>query len=190
MRIIIAGIAVAALLLLAVAGSVLPFLKARAFIEANQNARTGQLTIDQYLANFEQAFKFTSPTGQEEAVYFFENEILQIINQKPEEKVVSRLLEFASSYVDAKSIRHMVMISAMYEVAWRLYNVSAYAEKAEAYYLEIHQRAPKLPQPLYGLFRMYHLSGQQERAQEMGEKIIALWPNDATVKGILEAGGN
>jgi hypothetical protein len=46
--------------------------------------------------------------------------------------------------------------------------------------------SPNRPQFLYGLFDFYRMTGNFARAREVGEKILALWPEDELARKILK----
>ncbi len=145
-------------------------------------------TIDEFKTDFDRAFKFYSPIGDEEIAKFLASNILQIISQPDQPENVSRLLiSYIEPYMFKNDVRHLLAIGQMYQVLWMKYGQQEKDfQKAEGYFMKAYQIGPNLPPILYGLFDLYRMKKDDQKIKELGEIIIKNWPDDNQVKSIIE----
>lgn len=166
-------------------GSYLPLVKSQRFI-AGLRSIPSIKTIDQFKINFDRAFKFYSPVGDEEITKFLAGDILQIISQQNQSEDVSRILvDYIEPYLFQDNVRHLLTAGQMYEILWQKYGQEEDFQKAENYFKKAYQIGPKLPPVLYGMLDLYRLKGNTEKAKEIGEIILKYWPEDGQIKEIM-----
>lgn len=167
-------------------GSYLPLAKSRRFITGLRSISSIK-TIDQFKTNFDRAFKFYSPVGDEEITKFLSGDILQIISQKNQSEAVSRaLVDYIEPYLFQDNVRHLLVAGQMYEVLWQKYGKEEDFQKSENYFQKAFTIGPKLPPVLYGMLDLYRLRGDTENIKKIGEIILKYWPDDERIKEILK----
>ena len=167
-------------------GSYLPLVKSRRFISALRSVSSIR-TIDQFKGNFDQAFKFYSPVGDEEIAKFLSSNILQIISQENQSEAVSRVLvAYIEPYLFQDNVRHLIVAGQMYEILWGKYGREEDFQKAENYFQKAFTIGPKLPPVLYGMLNFYQMKGDTPKVKEISEIILQYWPDDETVKKIIQ----
>ena len=136
-----------------------------------------------------------SPIGQEELVRNMGNYLVNIIRgnaQNPE--LVAAVMQYMERYYAPILARgrgmsyeqNLFVLGTASEFAFIKTNNPQYLAAAKRYYLQGFSLGPNRPQPLYGLLDVYRMEGDLDRAIEMGEKIVSLWPSDERTKGVLE----
>lgn len=167
-------------------GSLLPLVKSRHFIAALRSISSIK-TIDQFKMNFDRAFKFYSPVGDEEIAKFLSNDILQMISQQNQSEAVSRMLvDYIEPYLFQNDVRHLMGAARMYEVLWGKYGREEDFQKAENYFQKAFAIGPKLPPVLYGMLDLYRLKGNTENMKKIGEEILKYWPDDENVRKTIQ----
>jgi tetratricopeptide (TPR) repeat protein len=166
-------------------GSYLPLVKSRRFITALGSASSVK-TINDFQKNFDNAFKFYSPVGDEEMAKFLSSDILRAISQKEQSEAASRaLVNYIEPYMFKNNVRHLIVLGQMYFVLWQKSGKEEDFKKAEEYYLKALAIGSKLPPVLYGLFDLERAAGNNEKAKEIGEKILKYWPEDERVRRLM-----
>lgn len=183
----IAGVVGAVLLASVVFGSLLPFSRSRRFIAALRNFPNIQ-SIEQFTAIFDSVFNFYAPVGDEEIAKFLSNDITNVVAQNTVPEGPARML---TEYIDGRlfkdDVRHLLTSGQLYYFLWKRFGEENDFQKAEEYFLKAEEIGPQLPPPLYALLSLYRDKGDRQKLVEVGGKILALWPDDATVAG--EVGG-
>lgn len=168
-------------------GSYLPLVKSLRFITA-LNSIPSIKTLEQFETNFDQAFKFYSPVGDEEITKFLAGDILQIISQENQPEAVSRMLvTYIEPYIFQNDVRHLMVIGQMYQVLWGKYGQREEdSQKSENYFQKALAIGPKLPPVLYGMLDIYQMKGDVQKVKEIGEIILKYWPDDERIKKVVE----
>lgn len=163
----------------------LPLAKSQRYIDSIIGASSIQ-TLDDFYANYDRVLKFYSPTGQEEAIRFAANDMLQAVaNDAQQENFDRAVVAYIEPYLYKDNVRHLLMAAQMHFTLWRKYgNQNQDFLAAEHYYTEALAIGPKLPPILYGLFDLYARVGEKEKTQLVGGRILELW-DDQTVRGML-----
>ena len=168
-------------------GSYLPLVKAQRFISA---LRAPIQSIGDFKNNFNHAFDFYSPIGDEEAFKFLSSHTLRLISLKGQpEEVMREVVTYIEPQAFMNDVRHLLNLASIYVTLWRQYDNDADFQKAITYYEQILAIGPKLPHALYGLLDLYRLKGDTEKMREISEIILKYWPNDERVKQVLESTG-
>ncbi len=188
---------VVALILASVAyyGSYLPYAKSSGFItvlgpQGIKSAHT--------LAEFENvlapALDAPSPIGQEELVRNVASIVLNVIQTNGQQaEVTKELIRFLRSYFDPIIAREKGMSFLQDTYVLGLIHTTAYDKTGDKkyladarYYFELSQKLGEdRPQTLYGLFGIYKAQGEKQKAIEVGERIVRLWPTDARTAQLL-----
>jgi len=175
-------------------GSYLPYKKSRSFINNLRNIdRMG--TFDDVKRNFNEVYAISAPIGHEELVRHFSNIALQTVQQTGRENpdlaqsVIAYVEEiYAPILENGRGMsfnQNLFILGAINQVAFLQTGNEEYLEKGIQYFERGNELAPQRPQFLYGLFDLYRLSGQTDKAIDMGEQIISLWPNDERIQVLL-----
>lgn len=177
-----AGILLA--ILSVVYGSILPFMKARAYIRAVSSLGTIK-SVQDMKATFDPAFELRSPVGGEELAKFTSNNLFGIVvNPSQGEAVARSVLDYIEPKMHQNNVRHLTIVGRMYFSLWMNYHKPEDLNKAEDYYLRAHDIGPRLPQPLYALFEIYHEKGDAVRMSQIGNTILSLWPEEKRIKRV------
>lgn len=192
---IIAVVSSLALLWAIYYGSYLPFKKSQSFIDVLRNM-ANMTSIEEIESSFSAVFAVPSPIGQEELVRHFANIALQTAQQSGRDnpELTKRLVAYLENAYDPIIGRgrgmsfnqNLFLLGAINHVAFVQTQEKVYLDRAIELFEEGRSRSPHRPQFLYQLFDVYRLAGDQEKASEVGEKIIELWPNDTRIKSQLD----
>jgi tetratricopeptide (TPR) repeat protein len=168
-------------------GAYLPYVKSASYIyflktsgEKTQGIQDLEVELDKVIMTY-------SPIGQEEAVRYIGNDILNVLlNVKNSEAIDRELVGYIEARVFKKEIRHILVMGEMYKVLYVKYGKQ---EKdylaAENYYKEVLAMAPKFQPALYTLFDLYEISGNKSGMNEIGKQILKYWPSDTAVRDKL-----
>lgn len=175
-------------------GNYLPLRKSLTYISALRN-----LSRYRSVTEFEDAFSasldIASPVGQEELVRNTGSVILNVIQgSKQPGPVVTELVKYAEKYfkplVDygrgMSFGQDIYILGALNATAFRQTGNGEYLLAAENYFRKGLVFSPKRPQYLYGLFDIYRMGNDLAKGQDVGEKILSLWPINNKAKGQLE----
>ena len=144
-------------------------------------------TMDQLKSRFNEAFNFPSPIGQEEVIKFSLSQFENMVQNENQSEVASvSLTRYAEDKISKDNVVHLLQIANMYEVLYERFGRQEYADLSEEYYKEIKKIGSNLPHALYGLQRLYKKSGQEDKMEEVNQKILELWPEDSKVKNELK----
>lgn len=189
----IAVTTVAILAGLAYYGSYLPFRKSSLFIDA-----IGRLGSARTVADVEALFSVpldaASPIGQEELVRNMTNNIFNFVaKNKDKPEFTPPLVDYVERYYRPIVARgkgmsfgqNLYILGALNEAAFLGTRDPRYLEAAQQYFEQGLSLGPKRPQFLYGLFDVYRLKGDVNRAKKIGEQILAQWPNDERARAAL-----
>lgn len=187
----IALIASAFMLFLVYYGSYLPWHKSSVFIATlRQLSQFG--TVDEVLRGFDQVFQIQSPIGQEELVRHFGNVVMSSIQQNggAQPQLSETLLGYLEERYKPILARergmsfnqNLLLLGIVNQTVAVHTKKQEYLDRAEALYLQGLESAPDRPQFLYALYDLYRLEQRNDKALEMAEKIINLWPEDARIE--------
>lgn len=170
-------------------GALLPYQKARGYITVARGIADYD-TFSALKADYDKLFEHNSPVGGEEVVKFFANDILNIVSQGhvPEEVAVA-LTEYTESQIDKNknNVTHLLTMGYIYSVMRQRFGNDPYFERAEGYFLRVNEIGPMIPQGLYGLLELYVRSNRLDKARDIGERILEIWPTDNRVQAILNS---
>jgi O-antigen ligase len=174
------GLALAGILLAVLAcyfGSMLPYGKARSFIQAERNS--GKIgSLKQFEDNFDPALNFKSPVGGEEIPKFLSNDVVNVLpslSESPE--VASALVAYIEPYMLKNDVRHLMVLAQMHYALLRFTGDEAEFKATEDAFKKAHEIGPNLPQPMYGLLALYTNTNKKQAAAEQKNEILKLWPN-------------
>ena len=186
-KIILATIGAVGIVVLVYFDAYLPYRKAHAFITALQNGQNVK-SFDEFTVNFRRPLDMYSPIGQEEVVKYIANDIQNTVFQVKDknEPVAKALIAFIEPYINITDVNHTLPMAGMYTGMWKYYGNEEYFKKAEEYFLSIEKDNPNLPLSYYNLLALYREQGDMEKTKEYAEKILKLWPQDTSVKSILD----
>ena len=169
-------------------GSYLPYKKSSLFISVLNNQNQIR-TVGDFKNAFDRVFNFYSPVGGEEVTKFSGNNIDSIVSgeQRPEaEEGMKALAVYLESKIFASDVQHLLTMASIYSNLWFHYQREEYFDRAVDYHLQVLSLGPSLPHSLYNLFDLYRRHGDKAKAQEIGQRIVKLWPQDARVIEILK----
>lgn len=166
-------------------GALLPLLKSQRYIAAI-NMLSSIRTFKDFEANFDNVFNFYSPVGGEEVAKFLGNDIISFAGSSNQtEQGARELVSYMEPHMFQNNVRHLLMLSQMYRVLWQRFHKEADFEKAEAYLRKAHSIGSNLPPVLYSLYDLYQQKGDLVRAREIGESIVAIWPEEKNIAAFL-----
>ena len=168
-------------------GSYLPFLKARSYIKTI-NTLSSAKSVQEFEGIFKQSIDLFSPVGEEEIVKFFVGDVVRgIVSQNNPENVARELVSFSEQYLFPNNVRHLLIGGNLHDILWQKYG---HREEDMAKVLDYYEKAfaigPKLPPVLYGLLGLYQAEGNIEKTKEIGNLILAYWPEDQGVKNFMD----
>jgi len=166
-------------------GSYLPFVKAQKYIFF-AGSMGNVKTLEQFKISVSDLFGFYSPVGQEEAVRFASQNILNLMSAPNQpEAVVRDLAGIIETNSLKNNVRHLLNISSAYSILWNRYKKPEDFLKMEDYIQKTLAIGPDLPPALYPAFDLYRVEGNQAKLREVGETILKNWPNDEMVRAVL-----
>jgi tetratricopeptide (TPR) repeat protein len=169
-----------------VLGSLFPYARSRKFISGLRDVGNIQ-TIDDYKANFNRAFDFYAPVGDEELAKFLSADSLSLIQQKDIPEPIARaLVDYIEPRLFKDDVRHLLTLGQLHFILWRSYQKNEDFLKAEEYFLKALSIGPKLPPVLFSLIDLYQTSGNQEKLRAVAVKILSLWPDAESVKEFIK----
>ncbi|MEI6479417.1 MAG: hypothetical protein WCO21_01120 [bacterium] len=167
-------------------GAVLPYMKAGAYITAMQNL-SNVTSVQGFKDNFDSAFNFYSPVGDEEVTKFLASDIVNLVSQEKQPELVSReLVSYIEPHLYGDNPRHLLSGAQAYTILWVKYGKKDDYLKAESYYKKILSVGPNLPPALYGLLDLYGRAGDKENLKKVGETILGYWPSDASTRALIK----
>lgn len=159
-------------------GSYLPIVKAQRYISFMQIMPTIK-TFEEFLARSKSVLDFHSPVGQEEVVRYLGRDIVGMARNPNQQEDISReLIKLIEAKTQMKNVRHLLTMSDGYSILWNKYRKEEDFLASESYYLSILKIGPNLPPALYSLFDLYRAHGDKEKANEIRERILKLWPTE------------
>jgi tetratricopeptide (TPR) repeat protein len=180
------------LILLALAsvyfGGIAPFLRGRAYIDSfdkTPNART----VEDIMEIYNPILDSVSPIGDEEMIQYVGSGFLEIMmGENQPEDAIRKLFDYIEPYLWQNEVRHLLIGAYGRQVLWSNYGQREEDFlKAEEYYRKAIEMGPNLPPVLYEMFNFYYSAqGQEEKAREIGNRILANWPNDEEVRLKME----
>lgn len=159
-------------------GAYRPLMKGELYVAKARELGTNQYdSLEELERNYDQVFNYYSPVGQEESLNYFVNDVMTLISQSSQPEDASRLLV---EYVEEKAIKDNLLqelhLGHFYFRLWERFGGQEYFDKAEEYYNKVLSEAPRLPHALEAIYRMYKKAGETEKADEIGQRILAIWP--------------
>lgn len=173
-------------------------IKSAAFIsnmrEVEAISGSGKITPEIFENVMTKSLLAPSPIGQEEIVRQTTGIVLDIIQQGSSPSDIEKLVNFVESFYNPIIERgrgmsfsqNLYILGLMHQAALMRTRDVRYLAAAQAYFEEGFRLAPRRPQFLYGLFDIYRIEGNFNKAREIGNKILELWPEDDRVSKILE----
>ena len=183
-------------LLVAYYGSYLPLKKSLVFIAALRQA-DAITSFDEFAEVFSAPLEVPSPIGQEELVRNVGQNILGIVQQTDDPRLIDAVHQLLDKYY-APIIAHgkgtnfaqnVFILGTINEVAYRKTGEARYLEAAERFYLKGLELSPARPQFLYALFALYGGLGRHDEARRIGEQILTQWPTDERTREALSTIG-
>jgi len=195
----------AAVFVLSVAyyGSYLPLKKSQAFINSMreisgilrsvQNAEGLRAAMPDIKERLSSVFAMPSSIGQEELVRNAANLFLEILNSTNDPALISEIMDFVTLHFQPILDRgsgmsfgqDLYIVGAMNELAFIKTQQARFLQAAKENYLHGYQLGPKRPQPLHGLFDIYRIEGNVDKTREIGEQILAQWPDEQRTREAL-----
>ena len=176
-------------------GSYLPLMKSQA-LAAVLNEINGNLTVNQFEADFRGVLNYPSPVGQYEVLKQLNNEVVGFLQNSKSipQPVADEVVKFTMSYnapiiASGRGLnfaQFLVASGNMYQFMGQIYGNKADLDQAAAFYKEGLGFSPRRPQFLYGLFDVYLSEKDVPDALRVGEEIVAYWPTDSQAKADLE----
>lgn len=174
LRQIIVPILIVVVAVFAYMGAFLPVKKASMYIDTNKQTRSFN-SLTELKQEFDKVFEYSSPIGDQEVRKFFMTNILSIIKNQPK-PVAEELISYIESRMIEDEFLHVLSVANMYNITWQKFGDDKFFDGAEKYYLKAHEMGPKVPQPLFNLYDIYKKNNQPEKAEDIGQKIMDLWP--------------
>jgi len=170
-------------------GAYKPLFKAQMYMNTQKSIPTYK-TFDELTSAFDKVFNFKSPIGQEEIVKFSNHQFESIVADKNQTEEVSfSVVTYAEEHIFENNVVHLLQMGSMAGILFNRFEKIEYFQVSESYYKKVRKIAPNLPHALYALFDLYQKTGQTEKMEEVGNKIIELWPNEERVKEVLNKVG-
>jgi tetratricopeptide (TPR) repeat protein len=170
-------------------GAYKPLVKAQMYINT-QKSIPAFSTFNELTSAFDRVFEFKSPIGQEEVVKFSNHQFESMISDKNQSEEVSfSVVTYAEEHIFEDNVVHLLQMGSMSRILFERFERIEYFQVSESYYKKVREIAPNLPHALYALFDLYQKTGQTEKMEEVGNKILELWPNEERVKEILNKVG-
>jgi len=173
-------------------GAILPWMKARLYIDALVDMQTGKIqTLDDFKAEFSRPLDFYSLIGDEEVVKFLGSDVISsAIAQNRQSPQIKQLVELLADYIAPHLLlddtRHIIIGAHLYTMLWQISGDEEAYKKAEFYFKKAYEIGPKLPPVLYGMFDFYKLKGDKENMKKIGEEILKYWPEDENIKKSIQ----
>jgi hypothetical protein len=186
--------AVLAIMFVAYYGNFLPLRKSQSFIYLNRTLGTVR-SWEQLQAIASESLDKNSPVGQEEIVRSFTNMLLAVIRSNGQNPgLTAAVMEYVHRYYDPIINRgrgmsfqqNLYVLGLMNQIAYAQTKDVAYLDEAERYFVMAVNLAPKRPQSLYGLLDVYRMKQDRKKMEEIGNRILSLWPEDQNVKALLQ----
>lgn len=186
----------AAILVSGYFGNFLPLVKAQNYITALQSLREAKSWQD-FQDAFDQGLQADAPFGQDEITRNLGNLAVGLMNRNAVSNPVA--VKAIEAYMDkylapivarekGPSFSQTLYLAALIKAtAFQITHVTGYYDAAEKYYRLGLKLSPARPQFLYGLFDMYKNAGNKAGMQEIGQKILTLWPQDERISKMLTA---
>lgn len=182
----LAAVLIVVAFLFIVFGSILPFIKSNrypTFLRLSSSART----LEEFESYARDALDFKSPIGQEETVKFILSGIRDIIrNPNIPTPIAEELARFIEPYIFKDDVRHLAAMGDIYSILWAKYKNENVFAISESYYKKALAIGPNLPPILYSLLTIYQLKDDKEKIKETAEIILLYWPNDNSIKELLQ----
>ena len=175
-------------------GTILPYLKSKAFIEMLKAFRE-VTTVEQFEGIVGKALDFPSPVGQAEHLRFLSNEILNIIDNK-DRPITGEVAKVLVDYLDGRFMeftengtrmyssvtQQLFIMGQLHYIVGAKYEYLDHLSVAEDYYLKCLEVSPTRPQCLNALQVLYYITNNDAEAQELKEEILSYWPTETLVK--------
>ncbi len=170
----------------AIWGGVLPYQRAKAYVDVNANAGNIK-TVQDFEKQYDNVYGIPSPVGDEEVTKFLIGNIAGIISSQPNqpEEVTRELINYIEPKIDNTDLRHLLPMASIYEVAWQRFHREEDYQKALDYFLKAKEAGPKVPLSLYNLFDLYRLHGDEAAAKDMAKIILQYWPQDSRINPLI-----
>jgi tetratricopeptide (TPR) repeat protein len=194
---VIAIVAIVLLVVVLYIGTYLPYRKGVSYITALGQAPQAT-SLSEFGHVFAVSLDLPSPVGQEELVRSFVNTMSSVIasNAKDVPGLGDSALQLVDHYAQplldrgrGLSFAQLLYVSgAAYETAYSATGNTAYSDKARMYYERGLELSPDRPQFLYPLLEDYRARGDKDKARELAERILSIWPDDAQTRALLDKG--
>jgi hypothetical protein len=185
---VIALLIAVAILWIAYYSNYLPLQKSKAYITALRGIGGGQYrSVDEFQRGFSTALDLPSPIGHEELVRNMGSTVVNIMNQnRGNPQLINAMSNYVETYFEPiitsgrgmSYNQNLFLLANMNQLAYVYTRDTKYLERSLGYYERGVEIAPRRPQFLYGLFDTYRLARNTSGAIEVGEKVLAIWPDD------------
>jgi hypothetical protein len=186
--------AVIAIMFVAYYGNFLPLRKSQSFIYMNRSLGTVR-SWEQLQVIASESLDKRSPIGQEEIVRSFTNMMLGVLRSNGQNPALTAaVMEYLHRYYDPIINRgrgmsfqqNLYVLGLMNQIAYAQTKEAAYLNESERYFVTAVNLAPNRPQSLYGLLDVYRIKQDRQKMEEIGNRILSLWPQDENVKALLQ----
>ena len=172
-------------------GTYLPYQKSHAFIVTLGSKIESLATFKE---KFSEVLDVPSPIGQPEIMRNITNTALSVLDQLNDAEAIQSVV----SYIEGRHrpltvgnrgmsfLQDLYVLGTMNELAFVKTQELRYAEAAKKYFLEGYAVNPTRPQFAYALFDIYRIENNVEKAKEMAEHILKLWPTEEKIPKLLE----
>ncbi len=181
-----------AILFIAWYGNYLPLAKSQAFIEALRSMSSVH-SLQDFEDTLSKPLDIPSPIGQEELVRNAANNVVSVLQQTNDPKVIDGIMKYIEEKYAPVIARgrgmsfeqDLYLLGTMNELAFSKTRALQYLEAARKYYSEGQALGPKRPQFLYGMFDIYRTVGNIDGSVQIANQILSQWPSDERTKQAL-----
>jgi hypothetical protein len=176
-------------------GNYLPLHKSQDFIEATRNIANAR-SLDQFTKTMDVPLTDMSPIGQEELVRNMASVVTNVLRSPSgkDARLTAAVMDYMTKYFDpiirrgrGMSFEQDVYVMGLAnQISFLQTQDPKYYQAALEYYLLGNRLGPARPQTLYGLFDIYRLGNQPDKAIEVANRILTLWPGDQAMKTALD----
>ena len=176
-------------------GSYLPLRKSQMHIDAVLSLQSGKInTLEDFNNLFDPVLDFYSPVGQDEITQYYLGILANIINQQSDKTVIDILARKAESRMapileKGKGFnfnQNLYTLGSIYKIVAIKFRDEGYYQKSVNIFQEGLKYSPNRLIFLRGLFDLYAAHGYNDKAREIGETILKYYPNEDTVKKLME----
>lgn len=165
-------------------GSVVPIKKSKMYNSTLLKLSDDvDLSVEELVNDFEKAFSFYSPIGNDELAsqhIRFINYLAR--NNQASNDVLLHLIDGAIDMISEDVFMYDLYMAQLNNMAFQLTDDEYYFYKAEENFWNVINDSPNLPHALEGLLMLYNESGMNEEALEIAERILEIWPDHPAIQ--------